>query len=752
MNYAEDRLDRRARHDVDALRNDFRQHLRMIHNNNNNSGRCNTGTTGRSSRCSNDDRSSNNSHVELARILLSIGWNRHAVYHYAAAWMQDPTSCAAAADYAQMAELAGFAEVGLVALLVYRRITTQLEIISMTTITISGDHDSAGGSRSLLPLPVVEDGSAPKPIPLPQDWLQQSAGEMEGRHCGCGDAGCGASMCFIPMTEASVTQVLESLQKYCQGRVRLHSQCQQQQQQQRDSTHYNSMSIPTAHEILGMLAEKQPFDLSDSLEPAIPKLLQFWKNDSNATFRPLTSVAQLLLIKLLYLVLPALAMEAAVFIRFSDNNERDERRTQSGSNSRSCSSSSYLATHYKSHWAYFVFIQSLVLGERIKPGRRRMLKYYHVPLWDRLWGLDTNNDHGDSSHDRSSSSSNNAQDTTATTFIDLEEEPTSSCQRATDKFFSNLQRLLAELRTGGTEDDSSRPPLCQAWIPPMLSHSCASTEPVYVVGDSHVLSLAWQTIIIRPFIPDDTDTALLSPSSSSSSCCRRLVVPVLTTGLKAWHVRSGTRFFTHTCLRTMLQRLSFVRSTMTTTTSTFTTTNQKNVHTILVSAGEIDCREGMGGPLLEGYTQACHGHVQTTVHEYVTALAEMINVFSGGGNNNFGGISRQILVLPVAPHLQRSKGGRVVGQASRRETMRVWNNELRRTLLLLPDQEQRKSSSSSSGSIYLLDYTQDLQLDDGDDSFALNPVFNADSTHMNSAFAPILERALATCGCDLTKL
>jgi hypothetical protein len=62
---------------------------------------------------------------------------------------------------------------------------------------------------------------------------------------------------------------------------------------------------------------------------------------------------------------------------------------------------------------------------------------------------------------------------------------------------------------------------------------------------------------------------------------------------------------------------------------------------LVVSAGEIDCREGLGGPLLEGYTQSCHEHVVQTVKEYVNALHRDLVADPESP-------LQQILVMPIA--------------------------------------------------------------------------------------------------------
>lgn len=116
MNYAEDRLDRRARYDdaaskkddsasaridggggVSSLWADYQQALELISN----------------------KQTQAQGHVLLGKTLRDVGWCRHATFHYGMAfrysWKQH------VGDYAQMLEFAGLAELGVVALLCYRR-------------------------------------------------------------------------------------------------------------------------------------------------------------------------------------------------------------------------------------------------------------------------------------------------------------------------------------------------------------------------------------------------------------------------------------------------------------------------------------------------------------------------------------------------------------------------------------------------------------------------------------------------------
>jgi hypothetical protein len=641
MNYAQDRLDRRA-----LL-------LAILQKEGDNSSPSDTEEW---------------SDTQYGQICMTVGWNDHALYHYGRAWYKEPEHCHRMADYAQMLELSGYPERALFVVLSYRMLSAHERV-----------------QRFLQPpAPCIEclcNGTPSQPrvsiTPIPQlrtkQWYEQSAADMRGRHCGCGNLHCGHRTSTRWLSRTAMDHVIQQLQIYCFEHVVIQYRCQMKGVRE---------SIPTAHEILGAASTESnrggPLDCSSCLNGNdIPKLLQFW-NDATTdgdAYLSLEPVAQLLCLKLLFLVLPSLAIASIPLLQVPEPDAQ-----------------------YKSHWAYYIFLHSLVVGERIKPARRRQMKYQHIALWDRVWGI---------SPDGSTGISDPAPLYTTTLRNEL-------VHNFTDHLYQQAK------------DSTCVAEHSPVWLQPILRpidtlSSCndmpTTPRPLYIVGDSHVLSLAWQFIHVP------------APNMSGHDeidCHRatRLVVPILVTGLKAWHLRGETRFFTHTCFHTMLRRLP------------------KNVQTILISAGEIDCREGMGGPLLQGYTQACHQHIQTTVAAYISSLVHILKL-------PYLSIS-QILILPVAPHVQRTKG-RVVGRASRRETMRVWNEEIRRQLQSYP------------GTLYLLNYTDQVQMppivENGTECdnassvpYVLNPIFNADSTHMNSAFAPMLEQAIVDCECDVSKL
>ena len=178
--------------------------------------------------------------------------------------------------------------------------------------------------------------------------------------------------------------------------------------------------LPTASEILAKLAQIER--LADDAEEVVnvnnihlflvnrgilynvPSILHFcWDEDITDTinttndinndeddheivqqYRTLPPVLQLLLLKLLYsspiggnclklacIDVPYLA------VRYPLSSSVDGRN---------------LARQYKSHWAYYILVRYLVLGERIKEYRRkagsgRSGMRHHIPVWDVVFGL-----------------------------------------------------------------------------------------------------------------------------------------------------------------------------------------------------------------------------------------------------------------------------------------------------------------------------------------------------------------------------
>lgn len=440
-------------------------------------------------------------------------------------------------------------------------------------------------------------------------WLRQNPPPTSD--CGCGHAECGRRLWFLD--QSGLQPVVEALQQY------------------QDATHQRMADdMPSTNNIHASLAKSKQIDISY----VVSELLQFWKTSDS--FVALEPVLQLLLVKLLYVTVPSLAAEAVIHLKFDSPRQ--------------------LADDFKSHWAYYVMIRALVLGERIKRERRLLLgDSYPVPVWDLLWNKDRR-----------------------LVGRDIDDRVPTSLNKGIQwngiiKFAVNGDHKL---------------PTAQWSLPSTQQH-----KPLFVIGDSHVLSIAWTTI----YLPSDE---------------RRLVVPLVVTGLKAWHTRQETYFFAHSLLHSYLRRLP------------------ANNKTILLSAGEIDCREGIGGPLLEGYKLHYQDHVCRTVQEYVKAVSQLAQQYS-----------LQVLVMPVAPHAHRSdRNGKAAGRAFRRRIMQAWNKELRTVLPREP--------------VYLLDYEQRLRQEESSSSvgYVLDRTYNLDGTHTNSAILPHLEAAIEQSGCDLSLL
>ena len=149
MNYAEDRLDRRARYqegvgeksgdtnNATSTANTIAADLNFAHAALEEAGEklwqlevCATNSTSQDTAPNMFDLSLHgvkiildqlrSGHELAGRALRDCGRCRHATYHYALAWMCHPTNYAGAGDYAQMSDFSGYSEVGILSLLYFR--------------------------------------------------------------------------------------------------------------------------------------------------------------------------------------------------------------------------------------------------------------------------------------------------------------------------------------------------------------------------------------------------------------------------------------------------------------------------------------------------------------------------------------------------------------------------------------------------------------------------------------------------------
>ena len=631
-------------------------------------------------------------HELAGKTLRDGGQNKQATFHFGLAWIicqwlekhqtnnnslknsSGPEAVVgeaehewrAVGDYAQICELAGFPEVGVLALLFYR----------------------AGGTLDLGT--IIQHSSSP--LASEQTTDQQPYWQA-----------CGSSPCFIafPVQSTIINDVLGALDAL--------------------SVNPFEASFPTALDIHGQLAlmVRKSKEIEDPVVAMhafledrqvmsnVPLILQFWGDEDATTaqqrqtangngnddrwhlsntqqqsesveMRRLPPVILLLLLKLLYSSPIAgpflqLACISLPYLAASFPPANPVGRM--------------LARKYKSHNAYYVFIAKLILGERVKKHRKGI---FHNPVWDVIFGLDADK----------IVQSKKKQDK------DKDTEENAHCQK---KFSGYCNRIL--VLCSSTYDQHQSTPL-PSIIQQRTSSHHSTHPPIFVVGDSHVLSLAWQTLCIK---------TLMSRDSDEQSPIYRTVFPFPATGMKAWHTRQTTCFFTNYNLHACLQRLPPTSSG----------------RTIILSAGEIDCREGIGGSLLQGYYHRCGDAVERTVVEYLSSLADLAKEYQ-----------LQILVMPVASHAYRSeKNGKATGRAKRRETMFLWNEILRRELKTT----ETNNPTCKYNKVFLLDYEKKLQHPDTNSpvGYVLHPAYNADYTHVNSAIVPLVEEAILGSGCDL---
>ena len=136
--------------------------------------------------------------------------------------------------------------------------------------------------------------------------------------------------------------------------------------------------------------------------------------------------------------------------------------------------------------------------------------------------------------------------------------------------------------------------------PPPAPHA-----PLYVLGDSHVLSSAWQTVVLRGE--------------------RRTLVPLLVTGIKGYHLRPGAAFYTRAHFKAAVSRLP----------------PGSSVVTLL---GEIDSRTG----LLAAVQKGAHGNVEAAAAAVAGWYVDEVEALAQAR-------SLEAYIHPVPPVLQKTR-------------------------------------------------------------------------------------------------
>mmetsp|Transcript_187 Transcript_187/g.368 ORF Transcript_187/g.368 Transcript_187/m.368 type:complete len:770 (+) Transcript_187:70-2379(+) len=151
-----------------------------------------------------------------------------------------------------------------------------------------------------------------------------------------------------------------------------------------------------------------------------------------------------------------------------------------------------------------------------------------------------------------------------------------------------------------------------------------STNPIYLVGDSHSLAPSWHTVTCKGEA--------------------RLLKNALVTGLKAWHMRPDSVFFPKSNLHNMLD-----------------SSVPKGSDTIFMF-GEIDCREGLLLCVDKCKYKDLEEGVRATVKIYIEALLDIISIYD-----------YTIYVHPISPVLDVT-----------RHIVKLYNKVLKEQVLLTP--------------------------------------------------------------------
>lgn len=172
------------------------------------------------------------------------------------------------------------------------------------------------------------------------------------------------------------------------------------------------------------------------------------------------------------------------------------------------------------------------------------------------------------------------------------------------------------------------PPEINAFTDPLLSddkHLAASrSNPIYVCGDSHCLSSAWSTI--------------------SVSGEPRLLYPKLVTGIKQYHLRDESQFYTKENFFQAIRTIppgSDVSSWFTIFIS-FSTCFV--LYKVIFLIGEIDCREGILFAVERDHYESIEEGMQMTINYFTNIISQLCS------RNHL-----RIFIHPVPPVLNETR-------------------------------------------------------------------------------------------------
>eukprot|EP01133_Synstelium_polycarpum_P007419 gene7419-8679_t len=189
-------------------------------------------------------------------------------------------------------------------------------------------------------------------------------------------------------------------------------------------------------------------------------------------------------------------------------------------------------------------------------------------------------------------------------------------------------------------------------------------RPIYIAGDSHAMTTSW--------------------TSATIGGEARLFHPLLTTGLKMWHLRPSSKFF---------PKNNFYNVTCTAPKGS----------EIVFMFGEIDCREGILVSVEKCRYTSIEEGMEVTIDIYINALKDLIAKYQ-----------YKAYVHPVVPVLNET-----------RFLVKQFNKILKQKVDATPE-------------LLYLDFFEKLLDTDG----GFNTQYALDGTHMNPSYVKLLEAAI----------
>eukprot|EP00501_MAST-03F_sp_TOSAG23-6_P002076 GSMAST32.ASY1.ANO1.2168.1 assembled CDS len=256
-----------------------------------------------------------------------------------------------------------------------------------------------------------------------------------------------------------------------------------------------------------------------------------------------------------------------------------------------------------------------------------------------------------------------------------------------------------------------------------------STCQVHVLGDSHCLSLAWRQC-----------KDILTSSTRENNMKRCVFIPHLITGLKAWHLRG---------VSSPIELILFENEIHTTNNR-----NIGNIIDIILTVGEIDCREGIITAVGKKKYVSFEEAVQKTVQSFLEGIHRTLQKYP----------EIRFFLMPVPPPTLKRQTKDILlenvcrakipseKEIQRAKITRLFNMELRKALLI-----DRKilGTGKALNRIWLLDYATDIvdviqigecNLGEEEESHYevefLSQQYECDGTHCSPAIIPLVEKSL----------